>query len=97
MRLQDQIAIVTGAASGFGADGLRCTDTERSNWVAVTRLDANRNKSIDVVPIEPVCIPKTSSCDDFVIVKLQVLHELWGQYSWPVSAGLTGVRCPKMK
>ena len=32
MGLQDQIAIVTGATSGFGADGLRCTDTERSNW-----------------------------------------------------------------
>jgi len=44
--------------------------------LAEVRVDANRNKSIDVALIELVYIPRNSSGYDFVILTLQVLQEL---------------------
>jgi hypothetical protein len=44
--------------------------------LAEARVDANRNKSIDVALIELVYIPRNLSGYDFVILTLQVLQEL---------------------
>lgn len=77
------------------ACGLRCADTERSDWVRHYKTPRKQDKSIDVAPMEPICIPKSSSGDDVVIVKLRVLHELWGQYSCSVSVETHGDEAPK--